>query len=213
MPPGPELKEETAPVNGRIQTWLPERNDLRTTDLINSTNYEEKTLQKPTIEEGLKDTKPHEVNKPQEHIIHKAIEWKRMLEARSVRSYGEIARKEGLTRARVTQIMNLLKLPPKWKAFLAGLDDPEDIRKYSERRLRNYRQSNFPDKPPQIKKKPIPDSKEKPSDKTRTKKRRPPRVIAVEIDEHLSPVSLEVLKELIRKAALRNLKELEKEQK
>ena len=77
--------------------------------------------------------------------------------------------------------------------------------------MRNYRQSHFPDKPPQIKKKPIPDPKEKSSDKTRTKKKQPPRVIAVEIDEHLSPVSLEVLKELIRKAALRKLKELEKD--
>ena len=159
----------------------------------------------------MKDNKIHEVNKPQKHIIHKAIEWKRMLDARSVRSYGEIAEKEGLTRARVTQIMNLLKLPPEWRVFLAGLDDLKDIRKYSERRLRNYRQSNFLDKPPQIKKKPILDSKEKSSDKTRTKKKQPPRVIAVEIDEPLSPISLEALKELIRKAALRKLKELEKD--
>jgi hypothetical protein len=168
----------------------------------------------------LKDNKIDEVNKPQKHtclrvarkqVIHKAIEWKRMLDAQSVSSYREIAEKEGLTRARVTQIMNLLKLPPEWKGFLAGLDDPKDIRKYSERRLRNYRQSNFPDKPPQIKKKPILDPKEKSSDKTCTKKKQPPRVIAVEIDEPLSPISLDVLKELIRKAALRKLKELEKD--
>jgi hypothetical protein len=138
----------------------------------------------------LKDTKSHEVNKPQKHIIHKAIEWKRMLDARSLRSYGEIAGKEGLTRARVTQIMNLLKLTPEWKTFLTGLDDPKDIRKYSERRLRNYRQSNFPDNPPQIKRKPIPDPKEKSSEKTRTKKKQPPRVMVVEIDEHLSPLNL-----------------------
>jgi hypothetical protein len=92
-----------------------------------------------------------------------------------------------------------------------GLDDPKEIRKYSERRLRNYRQSNFPDRPPQIKKKPITDPREKSSEKTRTKKKQPPRVIAVEIDETLSPLSLEALKELIRKAALRKLKELEKD--
>ena len=191
--------------------WLPGRNDLRTTGLINSTSYKEKTLQKSPIEEGLNDNKIHEVNKPKKHIIHKAIEWKRMLDTRSVKSYSEIAEKEGFTRARVTQIMNLMKLPPDWKTFLAGLDDPKDIRKYSERRLRNYGVSNFPDKPPHIKKKPTPDPKEKSSDKTRTKKKQPPRVIAVEIDEHLSPVSLDVLKELIRKAALRKLKELEKD--
>ena len=139
---------------------------------------------------------------------------KRHLEAGdgSATSYSEIAKKKGLTRARVTQIMNLLKLPPEWQTFLAGVDDPKDIRKYSERRLRNYRQSNFPDKPSQIKKKTIPDPKEKSSEKTRTKKKQPPRVIAVEINESLSPVSLDALKGLIRKAALQKLRELEKEQ-
>jgi hypothetical protein len=170
---------------------------LRNTDPINSTTYKDEILQKPTIQKGLKNNEAHEVDKPQKHIIHKAIEWKRMLDARSVRSYGEIAEKEGLTRARVTQIMNLLKLPPQCKAFLAGLDDPREIREFSERRLRNYRQSNFLDKPPHIKKKPILDPKEKSPKKTHTKKKQPPRVIAVEIDEHLSSLSFEVLKELI----------------
>ena len=66
--------------------WLPERNDLRTKDLINSTSYKEKTLQKSPIEEGLNDNKIHEVNKPKKHIIHKAIEWKRMFDTRSVKS-------------------------------------------------------------------------------------------------------------------------------
>ncbi len=39
-------------------------------------------------------------------------------------------------KARVTQIMNLLKLPTEMQALLAGLDDPKEIRKDSERRLR-----------------------------------------------------------------------------
>jgi hypothetical protein len=51
------------------------------------------------------------VNKPEKHIIHKAFEWKRMLDNGAVGSLMENAAKEGLTRARVTQIMNLLKLP------------------------------------------------------------------------------------------------------
>ncbi len=45
---------------------------------------------------------------------------------------------EGLTRARVTQIMNLLKLPAEMQDFLLGLDDAKQIRKYSERKLRGY---------------------------------------------------------------------------
>jgi hypothetical protein len=59
-----------------------------------------------------------------------------MLDDGAVKSLTEIARKEGLTRARVTQIMNLLRLPDDFREFLLGLDDPRVIRKYSERRLR-----------------------------------------------------------------------------
>src|SRR5438067_12233459 len=39
----------------------------------------------------------------------RAIEWQRQLESGQVRSRADIARREGLTRARVTQIMNLLR--------------------------------------------------------------------------------------------------------
>ncbi len=40
-------------------------------------------------------------------------------------SLSEIGEKEGLTRARVTQIMNLLKLPSERKEFLLRLNDPK----------------------------------------------------------------------------------------
>jgi len=46
-----------------------------------------------------------------------------------------IARKEGHTRAQVSLMTNLLKLPREIRDFLLGLDDPREIRKYSERRL------------------------------------------------------------------------------
>ena len=132
-------------------------------------------------------------------------------DARSVRSYGEIAGKEGVTRARVTQIMNLLKLPPEWRAFLVGLDDPKEIRKYSERMLRNYRSSGLPHKPPQISKKQVPKPEEKSSGKIRTKRKWAPDVKVVEVDEEISPLNLEALIKLIQKAAFRKLKELEKD--
>ena len=61
-----------------------------------------------------------------------------MLDDGSANSMSEIARIEGLTRARVTQIMNLLKLPAEMQVFLLGLEDPKQVRKYSERRLRGY---------------------------------------------------------------------------
>ena len=47
----------------------------------------------------------------------------------------EIAKQEGRTRTEVTQIMSLLKLLAEWQAFLAGLTDPKEIKKYSERKL------------------------------------------------------------------------------
>jgi ParB-like chromosome segregation protein Spo0J len=77
------------------------------------------------------------VNTPQKHIIHKAIEWNRMLDEGIVKSLNEIAKRERLSRARVTQVMNLLKLPEEFKLLLAGLDEAKEISEYSERRLRN----------------------------------------------------------------------------
>jgi hypothetical protein len=76
---------------------------------------------------------------PRKHVIHKAIRWQKMMDDGVVKSLNEIAIKEGLTRARVTQIMNLLKLTTDMKEFLLGLDNPKEIRKYSERRLRSIK--------------------------------------------------------------------------
>ena len=44
-----------------------------------------------------------------------------MLDEGEVNSLAQIAKIEGLTRARVTQIMNLLKLPAGLKKFLTNL--------------------------------------------------------------------------------------------
>lgn len=41
-----------------------------------------------------------------------------------------------MSRARVTQIMNLLALPDDVQSYLLGLDDRKSIRRLSERRLR-----------------------------------------------------------------------------
>ena len=35
--------------------------------------------------------------------------------------------------------MNLLKLPSDLREFLVGLNDPKEIRKYSERKIRNLK--------------------------------------------------------------------------
>jgi hypothetical protein len=85
---------------------LPEAKELRTISI----DYERNIYQ---IKE------PEKIK----HIIHKAVKWKKMLDDGVVVSMSEIARKEDLTRARVTQIMNLLKLPAEMQVFLLELDD------------------------------------------------------------------------------------------
>ena len=116
--------------------WLPSRNDLRTTDIVISTGYERKVGKKSIIKKKV-------VNKPKKHVIHKAIRWKKMFDDGKVNSLSEIAKKEGLRRTRVTQTMNLLKLPIKIQKFLVDLSDPKEIRRHSERRLRQSLSSLF----------------------------------------------------------------------
>jgi hypothetical protein len=65
-----------------------------------------------------------------------------MLDDGTVESMSEIAHNEGLTRARVTQIMNLLKLPADMQVFLLELNDAKQIRKYSERKLRCHHEQD-----------------------------------------------------------------------
>ena len=60
----------------------------------------------------------------------------KMLDKRKMESLNEIARYENLTRAKVTQIMNLLKLPADIQEFLLELADAKEIKKYSERKIR-----------------------------------------------------------------------------
>lgn len=59
-----------------------------------------------------------------------------MLDERLAESLNDIAKMENLSRARVTQIMDLLKLPAEIKEFLTGLQDPAAIRRYSKDKVR-----------------------------------------------------------------------------
>ena len=150
------------------------------------------------------------MKRSQKHIIHKAMLWQKMLDDGKVKLLSEIARKEGLTHARVTQIMNLLKLPVEWQEFLAGLDDPKEIRKYSERRLRNWHSSRFAYLPPSDKKKPVREPTDDAPEQAGVKWKKPPKIRVVEV-EPLPPENLEVVKELVKRAALRKLKDLEED--
>jgi len=109
-----------------------DRNDFRTTHAVIPAKFTlpvNKKPAKPPVSEPL-------VNKPTKHVIHRAMEWEEMLNTGEAASLAQIARENGISRARVSQIMNLLKLPADVKEFLARLQDPMEIQRYSERRLR-----------------------------------------------------------------------------
>jgi hypothetical protein len=72
-------------------------------------------------------------------LLRKAIQWKALLESRKVASQAEIARQEGITRARVTQVMGMLKLPPEIQERILSLPDTLNRPSVTERMLRPIR--------------------------------------------------------------------------
>jgi len=68
--------------------------------------------------------------------LRQAEEFQRLLETGEVRSRTEIARRHGLTKARVTQILDLLLLPHELLDFVRGLPPGTPERQVTERKLR-----------------------------------------------------------------------------
>jgi hypothetical protein len=73
---------------------------------------------------------------PTPHAIHIALDWKAKLSADKTLTMAQLARQQGLSRARVTQIMNLLQLPPAIVKELRTIATREEARRFSERALR-----------------------------------------------------------------------------
>lgn len=70
------------------------------------------------------------------HPFHLALQWRQEIESGTIASRAEIATREGISRARVTQIMNLLRLPREVRDQLESPPAPLEIHAFSERRLR-----------------------------------------------------------------------------
>jgi hypothetical protein len=70
-----------------------------------------------------------------EHL-RMALEWQRELDAGEVETQAEIARREGIARARVTQIMALLRLAPEIQEHVPNVPDAVNRPAISERALR-----------------------------------------------------------------------------
>jgi hypothetical protein len=69
-------------------------------------------------------------------LLRKAIEWQRQLDAGEIASQADIARREGITRARVTQILRLLRLAPEIQKHVLRLPDTDQRPSVTERALR-----------------------------------------------------------------------------
>lgn len=54
-------------------------------------------------------------------LLRKAQEWRRQLDVGEVETQAEIARREGVTRARVTQVMGLLRLAPEIQQYVLSM--------------------------------------------------------------------------------------------
>ena len=68
--------------------------------------------------------------------LRKAIEWRRQLDAGEVANQASIARIEGITRARVTQVLMLLRLAPTIQEDILGLKERLDMPRLPESILR-----------------------------------------------------------------------------
>jgi hypothetical protein len=69
-------------------------------------------------------------------LLRKAIKWKDLLESGEVASQAEIALRERITRARVTQIMGMLRLAPEIREQILAMHDSSRRPQITERVLR-----------------------------------------------------------------------------
>jgi len=82
--------------------------------------------------------KPSNLKKTYRNPIYLAKDYKQVIDNGQVKNQVELAGKLGISRARVTQILNLLKLNPLIIHELEKLGDPLKSRVINERMLRPY---------------------------------------------------------------------------
>ena len=69
-------------------------------------------------------------------LLRKAIEWQPLLESGEIVSQADIARREGITRGRVTQVMGMLRLAPEIREKILTMPDLTHQPLITERVLR-----------------------------------------------------------------------------
>ena len=85
--------------------------------------------------------RPEEPRTPRvAELLRKAIEWRPLLASGAVSNQAALARREGLTRARVTQILALLRLAPEIQHHILSIPDMVGRPSITERALRRVTQ-------------------------------------------------------------------------
>jgi hypothetical protein len=77
-------------------------------------------------------------------LLRKAVEWQALLASGEALNQADIARREGITRARVTQVMGLLRLTPEIQQQVLSLRDMVRRPAITERALRPIAQIESP---------------------------------------------------------------------
>ena len=84
-----------------------------------------------------KPKRPKEPQTPRvAELLCKAIEWQTLLESGEAASQAEVAHREGVTRARVTQVMGMLRLAPEIQEHVLSMPDMVSRPTITERALR-----------------------------------------------------------------------------
>lgn len=77
-------------------------------------------------------------------LLRKALEWQALLESGDAANQADIARREGITRARLTQVMGMLRLAPEIQEHVLSLPDMIRRPAITERALRPIAQLEDP---------------------------------------------------------------------
>ena len=86
---------------------------------------------------GVKPKPPKEPRTPRVvELLRNAIEWQALLESGEIANQVDIARREGITRARVTQVMGMLRLAPEIQQHILSLPEAVHRPASTERALR-----------------------------------------------------------------------------
>ena len=70
-------------------------------------------------------------------LLRNAIEWRALLESGKASNQAAIARREGITRARVTQVLGMLRLAPEIQQHILSMPKTVGRATISERALRS----------------------------------------------------------------------------